>query len=223
MSTNPRFRKGTLSQSQIIQQSHIYQNPSHTFELYTTYFILSCAFVSIALLLILKSICFNLPFENQKDEKKRMEDCDMDTIRMKRELEKEKNIRHQLNTLEKRLHSTRMRRATIESKIETARLESLKQEEWNQKGYLVYGNAWDESIDGYLPMKDIFSIPDNELDEIKLQVFHDKLMQGNMDYERGRDIRETARTAPIEKLRVRPKRRKKGRKYKRLSAVQELT
>jgi len=58
------------------------------------------------------------------------------------------------------------------------------------KGKAVYGDAWDEETDGNLPMKDLFSLPEEELREIKIEAY-------NKAATSKREVEEVERTARI--------------------------
>ncbi|GMH70347.1 hypothetical protein TL16_g05389 [Triparma laevis f. inornata] len=118
---------------------------------------------------------------------------ELDDARLRRESTKEGRIKQQMKRLEKRLRGSRMRKAAINSAQETERLLEKRKDEWDVKGKAVYGEAWEESVDGNMPMKDLFSLPPDELREIKIEA-HNKALLANQETEEIERVeRETQR------------------------------
>jgi hypothetical protein len=113
---------------------------------------------------------------------------ELDDARVRREETREGKIQAQINKLEKRLRGSRMRKAAVEGGLESARLLEEKKDEWDVKGKAVYGDAWDTEMDGNAPMKDLFSLPEEELRAIKIEAY-------NTAATKRRDVEETERTA----------------------------
>lgn len=118
---------------------------------------------------------------------------ELDDARLRKEEVKEGRIKKQMMRLEKRLRGSRMRKAAISSVQETERLLEERKEEWSEKGKVVYGEAWEESVDGNMPMKDLFSLPPDELREIKIEAYNKALLKKGEEEEIERVERETQR------------------------------
>lgn len=71
---------------------------------------------------------------------------------------------------------TRWGRGVAVVQVATARLATESRvaelsEAADERGRALYGEAWDESVGGSVPLKDIFSLGEDDLREIKVRLF----------------------------------------------------
>ena len=102
-------------------------------------------------------------------------------------------IRKRIRVLEKRLRGSRMRKASMEADHLLEKKLEEKRTEWEDKGKMVYGDAWENATGGSVPMRELFELPENELRELKIEAYN-KILQGNQKKEESERIeRETER------------------------------
>ncbi len=130
----------------------------------TIWIVLGC----FGLFVLLLAVCFS--FRDRSRGYLTQEE--IDDLRVQKEERRERRIKAKMKRLEGRLRGSRMRKAVAEGAQESARLLEKEKEKWDEKGEAVYGPAWTESIDGNLPMKDLFELPEGELREIRIQAFN---------------------------------------------------
>jgi len=103
--------------------------------------------------------------------------------------QEEERIESKITQLKRRLKATQLERqvhsAKAEEEVNMIELTSAQDE----RGRALYGEAWDQAVDGNVPLKDLFSLDPTELKKIKIaayaKVLHD-------DAERSRE-EETGR------------------------------
>ena len=113
---------------------------------------------------------------------------ELDDARARKEGERESKIMAQMKRLEKRLKGSRMRKAALDSGQETEKL---------LEGKAVYGDQWDESVDGSIPMRDLFEMPENEIKELKIQAYNKVLHHKKQVEKTERIERETQRNKDL--------------------------
>ena len=68
-----------------------------------------------------------------------------------------------------------------------------KRSEWDEKGKAVYGDQWGDSVDGSIPMRDLFEMPEEEIRSLKIEAYN-KVLHHNKQQEKVERIeRETQR------------------------------
>jgi len=81
--------------------------------------------------------------------------------------QEEERIESKITQLKKRLKATQLERqvhsAREEEEVQMIELTSAQDE----RGRSLYGDAWDQSVDGNVPLKDLFSLDPTELKRIK--------------------------------------------------------
>jgi len=87
-----------------------------------------------------------------------------------------KKLLEELKKVQKKLDTSRQRRAML-----TARKDIVKEEEqqliedgisqYDAKGRLLYGDAWDTAVDGQIPLRELLSLPEEELRLLRVEAY----------------------------------------------------
>ena len=94
---------------------------------------------------------------------------ELDDIRIGRQTDIEASLSNQIDSLKKRLELQRKRRTNMETKRDIAATVEERVEKFNAKGKSIYGDAWDGQDGGQIPIKELITIPENEIREMRIE------------------------------------------------------
>jgi hypothetical protein len=94
---------------------------------------------------------------------------ELDDIRIGRVHEAESGLQQQIEGLQGRLAAQRMKRTNLETQRDIAATVEDRVEKFNAKGQSIYGDAWDEKEGESIAIKELVTIPETEIREMRIE------------------------------------------------------